>query len=244
MLAYANDHDGEVPVAGGKGTVWGPGLDDWRAESRDTAVGSDANDAGGEATISASLYLLVRYGGASPDLFVCPKDKGTMAFRPAEYGIGAEGLSGTWDFGPVPPWHCSYAYHMPYSEHALTISAEPGAAVAADRNPWIDEPRQKAGEFSLFTPDIGPFKGKMQQVCQGNSLTHRGGISHQSGQNVLFLDLHVEFAERVFCGLEDDNVYTSWDGKEKVRGVPPKPYDSQPADARDSLFLNDPPLKR
>lgn len=244
MLVYANDHHGALPVAGGKGTVWGPGLDDWKAASRDAAFGCDANGVGGEATISASLYLLARYGGASPDLFVCPKDKGTTAFRPAKYGIGAEGLSGAWDSGPDPARHCSYAYHMPYSGHALTTSAEPGVAVAADRNPWIDGPRQKAAEFSLFTPDIGPFKGTVQQGCQGSSLTHRGGISHHDGQTVLFLDSHVEFAKRAFCGLEDDNIYTAWDGDDKVRGVPPKAYDSQPADARDSLLLNDPPLKR
>ncbi|UCD53621.1 MAG: hypothetical protein JSW27_06940 [Phycisphaerales bacterium] len=60
----------------------------------------------------------------------------------------------------------------------------------------------------------------------------------------MYLDGHVEFAKRAFCGFEDDNVYTSWDGRDKARGAPPKPYGSQPAGAQDSLLVNDPPRRR
>ncbi len=239
MIAYANDHDGILPVAGGQGTVWGPGLADWKAESRAAAFGFDPNGAGGEATIGSSLYLLVRSGQVSPDLFLCPKDKGTTAFQPETYGASTKGVTGVWDFGPDPARHCSYAYHMPYSGHVLTTEASPGVAMMADRNPWIDGPRQEVEEFSSFKPDIAPFNGTPEDACRGNASVHM-----RDGQNVLFLDGHVEFAMRAFCGLEDDNIYTSWEGKDKVRGTPPKPYQSQSADALDSLLLNDPPLKR
>ncbi len=244
MIAYANDCDGILPVAGGRGTVWGPGLADWKAESRAVAFGFDPNGAGGEATVGSSLYLLVRSGQVSPELFVCPKDKGTMVFQPAGYGASTEGITGVWDFGPDPARHCSYAYHMPYSPYVPTTTAPPGVAVAADRNPWIDGPRQKAQAFSLFKPDIAPFNGTPEEACRGNSLTHRTMASHQDGQNILFLDGHVEFSMRASCGLEDDNIYTSWEGKDKVRGTPPKPYESAPADGCDSLLVNDPPVKR
>jgi len=141
-----------------------------------------------------------------------------------------------WDFGPDPARHCSYAYHMPYSQHRLTTSSEPHLAVAADRNPWIDGPRRKAGEFSSFKPDLASFGGTTKEALRGNSWAHR-----PDGLNVLYLDGHVQFAKRAFCGLEDDNVYTSWDGKDKVRGVPPTPYASRPAHEHDSLLVNDPP---
>ena len=242
MTAYANDYDGALPVSGGSGTIWGAGLNDWRSDDRDDAFGLDPNGTGGQATIGASLYLLVRHGSLSPESFVCPKDKGTTAFRPAKYGITGDGLGSAWDFGPDPARHCSYAYHLPYSEYKLTTSSEPGMAVAADRNPWIDRPRQKAGEFSLFKPDLAPFKGTSEEARQGNTQTHRTEVSSLYGQNVLYLDGHVGFELRAFCGYEDDNIYTTWDGSDRVRGVPPVPYESRPASERDSLLVNDPPL--
>jgi len=244
ISTYANDYDGVLPVAGGEGTVWGPGLNDWKGESRDVAFGLDPNDAGGQASISSSLYLLVKHAGISPELFVCPKDKGTTVFRPETYGIGTENLKGVWDFGPDPTKHCSYAYHMPYGSYRLTTSGEPGMPVAADPNPWIDGPRQKAGDFSSFKPDLTGYNGTSEEAFHGNSQVHRIKRSRYGGQNVLFLDGHVEFAMRAFCGIEEDNIYTSWDGKDKARGIPPKPYESKPAHEFDSLLVNDPPLGR
>jgi prepilin-type processing-associated H-X9-DG protein len=110
----------------------------------------------------------------------------------------------------------------------------PGFAVAADRNPWIDSPSVKAADFSGFRPEIAPFNGTSEQAKRGNTLRHEG-----EGQNVLFLDCHVDFEKRPYCGLDDDNIYTSWDGQDRTRGVPPK-LGSVPADARDSLLVNDP----
>ena len=58
-----------------------------------------------------------------------------------------------------------------------------------------------------------------------------------------FLDAHAVFEKRSYCGFENDNIYTSWDGADKTRGQPPK-FGSQPAGARDSLLVNDPPVGR
>jgi hypothetical protein len=59
----------------------------------------------------------------------------------------------------------------------------------------------------------------------------------------MFLDTHVSWEWRSYCGFEDDNIYTFWDGTDKVRGRPPK-FGSQPAGAKDSLLVNDPPAPR
>lgn len=239
IAVYANDYDGGLPITGGPGTAWGPGLRDWKAHSRAEAFGLDPNGIGGAATVSASLYLLVKYAGMSPESFVCRWDKGAAMFRPGKYGVGTEKLSAFWDFGPDPARHCSYAYHLPYGPYRVTTSSEGNMVVAADRNPWIDGPREKAREFSLFQPDLLSSNGTTEQALQGNARSH-----NCDGQNVMYLDGHVQFAKRAFCGLEDDNVYTSWDGRDRVRGVPPKPYESQPAHEHDSLLVNDPPLER
>ncbi|UCD52362.1 MAG: hypothetical protein JSW27_06935 [Phycisphaerales bacterium] len=172
MAIYADNYDGALPVAGGQGTVWGPGLNHWKADNRADAFGLDPNGTGGAATVSASLYLLVWYTEVSPELFVCRKDKGTAAFRPEKYGVGAEKLKSLWDFGPDPARHCSYAYHMPYSSYRLTTSSEGNMAVAADRNPWIEGPREKAREFSLFKPDLLSSSGTAEQALQGHTGSH------------------------------------------------------------------------
>ncbi len=239
MLIYANDYEDTLPLAGGEETIWGPRLYDWTAASRAKAFGLDPNDSGGKATISSSLYLLVKYGGIRPKSFACGGDRQTKEFKPRKYGVSNDALTALWDFGPKPFKHCSYAWHLPYGRYALTTSSEPGLAVAADRNPWIDEPRQKARDFSIFTPDHGPFKGTAERARHGNTRAHR-----DEGQNVLFLDSHVEFVKHPYCGLDDDNIYTAWDGDDSIRGVPPKAYESQPANEFDSLLVNDPPLGR
>jgi hypothetical protein len=102
IVVYANDYDGALPVAGGPGTVWGPGIADWKANNRAGAFGLDPNGTGGAATVSASLYFLVKYTGMSPELFVCRKDKGTAVFRPESHEVGAEKLIALWDFGARP----------------------------------------------------------------------------------------------------------------------------------------------
>ncbi len=229
MLIYANDYEDRFPLAGGRGTTWAPRLNDWTASSRSEAFGLDPNNAGGQATVSSSLYLLIRHGGLSPKMFVCGGERGTCPFDPNEHHVGARQLTALWDFGPDPVRHCSYSYHMPYGPHKLTTSNKPGMPVAADHNPWMDGARWKASDFSKFQ-----WNGSIKQQKAGNAVAH-----WLNGQSVLFLDSHVEFAKRAFCGLDNDNIYTLWNGNDKVRGTPPK-FGSTPANTSDSLLVNDP----
>jgi prepilin-type processing-associated H-X9-DG protein len=124
---------------------------------------------------------------------------------------------------------------MPYGPLKLTTSNDPGLAVVADRNPWMDGPRWKARDFSKFRHD-----GSAQEQRAGNAVPHLF-----DGQNVLFLDTHVEFAKRSYCGLDDDNIYTTSTSPTAgdPQGTPPK-LGSQPANRRDSLLVNDPPAPR
>ena len=60
MRIYANDYEGAFPRAGGPSTRWGITLN-WMAPDRYMAFGIDRrDDSGGSASISASLYLLVK----------------------------------------------------------------------------------------------------------------------------------------------------------------------------------------
>jgi len=235
ILMYSNDYDGRLPLAGGPNGRWVARLPWWVADNRKDAYGlSDPTATEGRASVSASLYLLVKYAEVTPKSFICKEDYGTTEFEPARYGVGDRELVDLWDFGPNPPRHCSYAYHMSYGPYALTTSSELGTVVAADRNPWIASAFAKAKkDFSKFDP-----AGDREAIRAGNALAHQ-----EDGQNVLFLDTHVSFEKRAYCGIDDDNIYTSWNGEDRIGGTPPA-LGSQPADARDSLLVNDPAIPR
>jgi len=239
MLLYANDYEDELPRAGGVNGRWSARIPDWTAMDPNAAFGTQrGGHQGGRASISASLYLLIKYAYLTPKSFLCDRDKGVTEFRPGLYRLRGRALDTLWDFGPDPPKHCSYAYHMVYSPHKLTVHGEPGFAIVAGRNPWMDSPFGKGRSFPKFKPDIPPFNGTTDEGRYGNTVAHKG-----DGQNVLSLDAHVEFAKRSNCSVDGDNIYTSWNGQDKARGTPPV-LGSQPADPMDSLLVNDPAVPR
>jgi len=259
MLIYANDYEDELPRAGGRtSTLGGPVT--WTALDRNAAYGlNPADGSGGRATITSCFYLLVKFAEVTPKSFVCKGESGVTEFKlsdevPPALPAGFE-LIQAWDFGRAttddsPAKHCSYSYHQPLPPaagtypYALTTSNEPGMAVAADRNPWTPPPgvTVDATAWSNFNP-----AGTPEQQKYGNSLAHQG-----EGQNVLFLDGHVYFEKRAYCGIDDDNIYTLWDtglaaNLIKRKGMRPTATTlltgSLTGRRTDSLLINDPGTK-
>ena len=228
MLIYSNDYDDELPRAGGRNSTWSTTIPSWMAANRFQAYGVAANGTGGMGSISSCFYLLVKYAEVTPKSFICKGDSGTTEFKPADDGAGNLDLIDLWDFGLAPREHCSYSYHMPFGLYALTTSSEPGMAVAADRNPFIESPMAEAKNISLFVAE-----GGKEAIKVGNANQHQ-----EDGQNVLFLDSHVGFEKNPYCGINDDNIYTYWDGGDIRRGAQPI-TGSTPQDRTDSLLVHD-----
>jgi prepilin-type N-terminal cleavage/methylation domain-containing protein/prepilin-type processing-associated H-X9-DG protein len=241
MLIYSNDYDDEFPRAGGRNSEWSGRIADWLATNRFAAYGLGSDGSGGQATITSSFYLLVKYAEVTPKSFICKGDSGTTEFKPVDYeNVGDLELIELWDFGDAsidgrePTTHCSYSYHMPYGLYALTTSSEPGMAVAADRNPWINSPAAQAKTMN-GPPPFNP-EGDKDSVNVGNAISHQ-----EDGQNVLFMDGHVDFERQSFCGVNDDNIYTWWNGGDVRMGGIPEVPNSEPQDRTDSLLVNDDP---
>jgi hypothetical protein len=229
MQIYASDYDGAFPRSGGKNSIWTSRIPNWQAQNRFGAYGVSADGSGGTANISSCFYLLVKYCEVSPKSFICKGDAGATEFNPADDNVGDKDLIDFWDFGTEPSTHCSYSYHMPFGLYALTTESDPGMAVAADRNPWQDSPAAAAKWFpSFYNPD-----GGREAVRAGNAIAHQ-----QDGQNVLYVDTHVGFEKRSFCGINDDNIYTFWDGGDIRIGSPPV-IGSQSQHRLDSLLVHD-----
>jgi prepilin-type N-terminal cleavage/methylation domain-containing protein len=233
MLIYANDYEDELPRSGGRNSTWAQTIPDWQATNRFNAYGVSATGEGGTANISSCFYLLVKYAEVTPKSFLCKGDSGTTEFKPSDDGAGDRDLIDLWDFGREPSTHCSYSYHMPFGLYALTTSSEPGMAVAADRNPWQDSPAATAPPFPGTNPPYNPDGGK-EGIKAGNAIAHQ-----QDAQNVLFLDIHVGQMKQPFCGINDDNIYTFWDGGDIRIGSPPVVGQSEPQNRLDSLLVHD-----
>jgi prepilin-type processing-associated H-X9-DG protein len=231
MVIYSNDYGDQFPRAGGITSIWGNCIPDWQAENRFGAYGLSTSEGGrgGVATITSSFFLLVKYAEAIPKSFVCKGDPRTTELKLAKYGVRDKEPVHLWDFGPEAVQHCSYCYHMPYGPYALTTSNLPDMAVAADRSPWFESPFAKAKDFSTFDPN-----GTNEHIRSGNTVAHKG-----DGQNVLYVDGHVTFEKKSFCGVNDDNVYTYFSGSDVRRGSTPT-LTSQPQSRVDSMLVNDP----
>jgi prepilin-type processing-associated H-X9-DG protein len=230
ILVYANDYDGAYPHSAGKSSIWSGHIRNWRADNRFDAYGLAADGSGGQGSITSCFYLLVKYSHQPPlRTFVCRGDAGVTVFNLADEGVKDRKLVDFWDFGPKPSKHCSYSFQMPFGPYGLTKSSEPGMAVVADRNPLQDSPAAAAKSWpGIYTPD-----GGRKAVRYGNAITHQ-----EDGQNVLFVDSHVAFEKRSFCGINDDNIYTFWDGGDIRIGAQPI-IGWGPQDSSDSLLVDD-----
>jgi prepilin-type N-terminal cleavage/methylation domain-containing protein len=243
MLIYANDYEDELPRAGGRNSEWGLLQQLWNADNRYTAYGvAPGTGEGGKASVSSCFYLLVKYAEVTPKSFLCKGDTGTSEFTLAEEDVSAADFEmiDAWDFGATPADNCSYSYHLPFGQYALTTSSEPGLAVASERNPWINSPAAEVdtSTFSNFQPDIQPYNGTSEQAMSGNAISHQG-----DGQNVLFLDSHVEFAKRSFCSMEDDNIFTRSAISNKgdsLGTIVTAGSSASAANRKDSLLVHDP----
>jgi prepilin-type N-terminal cleavage/methylation domain-containing protein len=241
MLLYSNDYQDELPRAGGRTSQWGQ-VPLWDSANRYQAYGLAADGSGGTATVSSCFYLLVKYTEVTPKSFVCKGDAGTTEFKLSDMQTAVAAnfeLIDAWDFGPMAEAykHCSYSYHMPFGLYALTVSSEPGFAVAADRNPFLKSPAADAKTLAAFKPDLDAFKGTQDQAKEGNAIAHQ-----LDGQNVMYLDTHVSFEKRAYCSIEDDNIYLiSQDPtKGSPLGIIPVPGAATPANRKDSVLVHDP----
>ena len=266
MMLYANDYQDEMPKAGGRMNAWVKTLPDWTGGSttampggnRLTAYGMTNAESAGKVTLSSSFYLLIKHAECTPKMFVCKGESDAKEFTLKSYPVvqGATDLQSVWDFGPgvgssnpTPTYlYCSYSYHVPFGAFALTTSAEAGMAIAADRNTWLLSTGTSfdTARMNDFKPDLTTYTpvGTADQAKKGNSDAHQG-----DGQNVLYIDTHVDFEKRSFCGIDNDNIYSKATGitatADRARGVLPPVASASvatatdPVDKRDAYLVND-----
>ncbi len=255
-LIYSNDYDDELPKAGGRRNTWSNQIPAWDGITRRMAfgTGTSTSNTPGTTTVTSNFYLLVKYAEVTPKQFVDKGETDTREFKLSEVGNKPSRsdfeLIDAWDFGPwsvqeKPSDYCSYSYHHPFKQYALTVSSAPTMTIAADRNPWIPTP-EPPESFADFIPDEDEIpayaSGTSDTARIGNSKAHQG-----DGQNVLFLDSHVGFEKRSYAGTENDNIYTRatnqtfMSGSQKdLKGMEVQVYGTQdPLNRKDSWLVQE-----
>jgi prepilin-type N-terminal cleavage/methylation domain-containing protein len=237
MLAYMQDNEEDCPRAGGKLSTWNATAN-WKATTplpleatafAETQLGSPypvGTYGAGKATISASLYLLIKWADVSPKSFICKGEKGAKIFSLTEAVGGPSPLTQlkqAFDFGPVSTvstekniglyvsQYNSYAYQIPYVNGTsaffqLSSSSPSGLAVLADKSPYFvisPDAARPAYEYDIALNADGALRHSEQLEKWGNSANH-----DSDGQNVLFNDGAVSFNNVPYCGMNNDNIYT------------------------------------
>lgn len=233
ILVYSQDNSEKYPVAGVSGVTWNVanttnpaaqllannGSWQWDDTSKPTSSNS-------KATVSACLYLLVKYADVSPSSFVCKANKqkklniqysqSTNADTRERGGAIASGhvqgkdATECWDFSNAPSRYCSYAYSYPWTfggvNYALSSSAKAGMAVAGDLNPWIDwkdDPTWNGGvgvsgtNYGVDAATPDYTSPQLIRAAKKETFVAGNSLAHDgTGQNILFNDAHVEFTKQ------------------------------------------------
>jgi len=214
MNMYASQSDSKFPWVGTRNTVLS-----------DTLAGTPPVFT--KATITSCLYLLLKHDYATPGQFVCKSDPVvTDEMQAPDLGI-------LWDFGD-PVAQCSYAYHTPFPPaRAVTAASQAGMAVMADCNPHLDGTADTTSVGFDATP-----AGTEEEHQIWNTEVHQ-----KDGQNVGFVDGHVNFEEYSYCGINDDNIYTigADNAMASMEGTPPSDLAKAiPYSQEDSLLISQP----
>jgi prepilin-type processing-associated H-X9-DG protein len=227
MAAYANANMGWYPVA--PFAEARPGEDGGMAVSFIGQMGANLTTplaADHESTVhpSRSLFLLVIDGACTPRQFLCPSSgdlEDDLCNYPGGVAVVAQPGRNRFDFRGYG--YMSYGYQLPFGPHARpTHHLDSRVAILADKGPFFGVGRVSTPGFAdaragpkpgtlitlpQFSDAAGLLTAGNEAWEQYNSRNHAG-----AGQNVLFVDGHVEFAKKPIVGVDNDNIYTQQAG--------------------------------
>jgi len=226
MIVYSNDNQEDLPRAGGRSSKWDTDgkILKWDAVGTTTTnpepLAFTPPPTQNTATITSCFYLLNKYTDCTPKLFVCKGDVGTQVFKLSDSTTTTlKDLVLAWDFGDGtggtlnPGKYVSYSYHSPFTHtnsfgagsFGLSSSSASGSPLCADRNPYLDK------NATAYIDKI--ISGEQQQSSWTSNGFYdpdqvRNAAAHaREGQNVLYVDAHVEFEKTPNCGIQNDYIW-------------------------------------
>ncbi len=166
---------------------------------------------------SCSMYLLVRLGDVPSSAFICPS---------TDHQVHPDENSGTNDDFRS---HMNLSYSMQVQRREQTsagvakpvrLNSEPTMAYLADRTPLTGDTSWKSHSSggSEAVPAEATLRGGITDA-DGQSNVQQNSYNHEydgmrEGQNVLYVDQHVEWKLTPNSGIDGDNIWTWDDGSE------------------------------
>ena len=167
----------------------------------------------GDNDVTASLFLLVRNYRISAKVFVCPSRGDYYADRFPTFGVAGASSDPTKRSNFSSPYNLSYSVSLMFRPDLAEkicwrwnlSRMKSDVAIMADLNAGERYPDSCNVTVSNFYGGIGPVKPTDTASLQrkSNSRNHR-----KDGQNVLYADGHVIWANTAFVGYNNDNIYT------------------------------------
>jgi prepilin-type N-terminal cleavage/methylation domain-containing protein/prepilin-type processing-associated H-X9-DG protein len=198
LKIYATGSNGKFPSLFSRaigGETWGGDWDD------EFMINEQAREEDGNAGLKLAdlepfqnnlhcLWLLVREGNATRDIFECPSDpdfeSDSATMVPDDW----------WNFESV--LNCSFSYQNQLGRTTKN-NVDPKVVLAADKSP--------------FRPEITAEDRKPENAAEDDIISDFNSPNHDwDGQNVLFGDGHVEWTTNPTCGYADNNIWVreSW----------------------------------
>lgn len=165
-----------------------------------------------KACVGICLYLLVKYEGVSPKVFLCPSSQNDeeMDLECAiEFGTDAEDWEDLQNFRCG--WNLSYSMHDPWT-YPMNGSTKGGMILMADKSNKFDTVNfveRFTDAIPNYHEDDNPYWDDTGDTDVGNE-AHGNSNNHQTEcQNVLYAGMSVERVTKPTVGLANDNIYTA-----------------------------------
>jgi len=231
FYAYAVENDGSLPATAPNSTMNSPAVavEYYNMTGKYGGVGMDPNNSAvnppgnywRQLSTSRNMWAVAKIAGASPKSFICPSsgDSPDLIDNPGDYFDFAANPNALptspdrgWTAGANNEGCISYGMQVVYGARGRpTIDGDPRMAAAADKGPYggisLGNP-----QLTAPPPTLDPLRASPDEWMPYNSNSH-GGVGTGEGQNVLFVDSHVEFLGKPIVGPGMDNIYTAWDMK-------------------------------
>jgi prepilin-type N-terminal cleavage/methylation domain-containing protein/prepilin-type processing-associated H-X9-DG protein len=225
ILLYGNDNRGAYPrtiYRGGAGNC----IPDCTSNGGFGSLGQGTDPFLPDApfirnNVTSSYFLLLRTQDIVSEVFTCPSSNGERD----NYGGGTGTALQNMNFTNIVK-NLSYSFANPFpngyaqgQSYALLANGEPTFAVMADINPGTSGVGDNVVAVTTSSSAVG--------MHYGNSNNHG-----KDGQNVLYMDGHVEFQNNPFVGVIRDNIYVRSNGLSFGANLADSPFD-----ANDSVLL-------
>jgi prepilin-type N-terminal cleavage/methylation domain-containing protein/prepilin-type processing-associated H-X9-DG protein len=209
--AYAAAHKQKWPkVTADSGAVWdqiGVTRQDAAKSGQLGTVGQKAQDSTGQKPTSntCNLWLLVAAGYVTPATFICPstalvRDDTVTDFTAVRDFRGDQ--------------YISYSFQCCWGVYALTSTGSTNStafAIAADANPQRADFNKDQTSPTTLQVNKSPKPKFFHEAWQQTEIadaTQLNSPNHSfRGQNVLYLDGHVDWTDNPYCGVNYDNIW-------------------------------------